>query len=252
MPNQAEICDLVRQFIRIKGWSCTETDEGTTKRFDIQHAQTTGIAKVYSTGTLLIQGPTSELQYTLTKLKDLAENSLASSEIILLNEIKSSFVRVSQRIASIDSIVIQLINESIVCLESSSLAGSSILVGCASERAIWLLINSYTQAISNTDNRQRFKDKIKSQHVSGAYKTFKQSLRSSRNRREVDELVRDWETQIDALFHFYRICRNDIGHPIVPLSLERGPLIANLGRFARYIEVIYELIAYFRSHEVIL
>ena len=129
--------------------------------------------------------------------------------------------------------------------------GCAILIGCASERAICLLIDSYAEAISDPVKRQSFKDKISSKFVSKAYEIFKQSIRSSKNRPELDALFHDWHIQIESLFQFFRICRNEVGHPITPPNIGRAALLANLGQFDKYIGIIYNLIRYFSSNSIV-
>ena len=252
MPSQTQTYDLVRLFITIKGWTFTETNESTAKRLDIQHGQTTGIAKIYSTGTLQVQGPDSQVKNTLLRLKELLELPGALPDDVLINTIKTSITRLSETIPSLDPTVVALINQSIVCLEAGSLAGCTILIGCASERAVWLLIDAYSQAISDKSNRDRFIQNTRSKYVAQAYDIFKQSVRSCKNHPEIASHFHDWQTQVDALFNFFRTCRNEVGHPIVPPSLDKGSLLANLGQFAKYIEIIGKLINYFKTHKITL
>jgi len=252
MPNQDQVCNTLRQFILLKGWICNETDEGTTKRFDVQQGQKTAIAKVHSTGTLQIQGALSEPSLLLMGLRDLIDEAQNPSEIILLMQIDSQIVEVGKQITGFDPIVLQLFREAIICLKVNAVAGAAILLGCASERSIRVLIEVYTNAISEPKNRDRFRREISAKSIFRAYEHLKHSIRSSKNQSAVDNLVRDWVAQIDALFTFYRVCRNDIGHPVCPPDVGRVAVAANLAQFVMYIQVIYRLIAYFSVTEVIL
>src|SRR2546428_7895783 len=145
MPNQDEVCSIVRLFISLKSCSSTEVDEGVIKRFEVCQGSTTAIARVHPTGTLQVQGPSSDLRAVLNKLKEAIEFSQMPAESILIEEIKTSISGLPQRIPNVDSTIIQFVNESILCLESHSLMGCAILIGCASERAICLLIDSYAE-----------------------------------------------------------------------------------------------------------
>lgn len=51
-------------------------------------------------------------------------------------------------------------------------------------------------------------------------------------------------------FSTSRICRNEAGHPHLPPNLDKGVLLANMGQFVKYVEDLYELIAYYGEHDV--
>ncbi len=54
------------------------------------------------------------------------------------------------------------------------------------------------------------------------------------------------------MFQFYRITRNEIGHPQIVPDLDKGVLLANLGAFVTYIERIYGLIHHFQVTGVVI
>lgn len=60
------------------------------------------------------------------------------------------------------------------------------------------------------------------------------------------------KTQVDSIFQFLRICRNEVGHPHIPPNLDKGVLLANMGQFVKYVDTIYRLIDYFERTKVML
>jgi hypothetical protein len=64
--------------------------------------------------------------------------------------------------------------------------------------------------------------------------------------------MQDLDTQINSIFQFCRICRNEVGHHQIPANLDKGVLIANMGQFVKYMEAIYKLIDYFNCNKIIL
>lgn len=129
--------------------------------------------------------------------------------------------------------------------------GCSFLLGAASEKAIWLLIDSYAQAISDETNRAKFKERISNKFISRAYDEFKRSFASCKSKPTDPGLVQDLDTKIDSVFQFCRVCRNEVGHPQISPNLDKGVLLANMAQFIKYAEAIYRLIEYFKNTKVI-
>lgn len=248
---QQKILSQVRSFIERQGWDFTEKDEGDTKRFDVRYGKATCIAKIYSTGTIQIQGPDSKLKETLIKLKEAIEKDEILADDILPFEIESFPDTLQKRIPSIDPIIIRFLSEAILCYRANSLLGCSFLLGAASEKAIWLLIDSYVKSISDEMNKTRLKERVINKFVSRAYEEFKKSFAGCKSKPTDPSLMQDLDTQIESIFQFCRICRNEVGHPQISPNLDKGVLLANMGQFVKYTEAIYRLIDYFKSTAIV-
>lgn len=249
---QEKVIRQVRSFIERQGWDSSEKDEMNAKRIDIRYGKTTCIAKVYSTGTLQIQGPDCRLKETLESLKNAIEKNEVLANELLPFEIEAFPETLQKNVPLIDPLIIRFLGEAIVCMKAGSLLGCSFLLGAASEKAIWLLIDSYAEAISGGTNQARFKERISNKFISRAYDEFKRSFRSSKSKPTDPSLMQDLETKIESVFQFCRICRNEAGHPQISSNLDKGVLLANMGQFIKYTEAIYGLIDYFNNTEVIL
>lgn len=81
-------------------------------------------------------------------------------------------------------------------------------------------------------------------------KQFKRSFNSCKSKPSDPQITQDLEVQIEQIFTFSRICRNEVGHPQMVPNLDRGVLLANFGQFVKYIQRIYALIEYFRATPV--
>jgi len=247
---QEKILSQVRSFIGRQGWEVTEHDEAHAKRFDIKYGKSSCTAKVYSKGTVQIQGADSKLKETLGQLKKAIENDEVLADELLPFEIEAFPETLQKRIPAVDPIIVRFLSESILCLKANSLLGSSFLLGAASEKAIWLLIESYTQAIADDTHRARFKERTSNKFVSRAYDEFAQSFKSCKTKPTDSALMQDLDTQINSIFQFCRICRNEVGHPQISPNLDKGVLLANMGQFIKYSEAIYRLIEYFRNTKI--
>ncbi len=247
---QDKVYNQVLSFLKRQGWDFTEKEEVSTKRFDVHYGKSSCVVKIYSRGTIQVQGAESKLKETLTQLKQAIERNEVLANEILPFEIESFPETLQQTIPGIDPVIVRFLSEAILCLKANSLLGCSFLLGAASEKAIWLLIDAYAQAIADEANRTKFKERVSNKFVSRAYEEFKKSFGSCKSKPTDPALMQDLETQVDSIFQFCRICRNEVGHPQLTPNLDKGVLLANMGQFVKYIQANYRLIEYFKNTEI--
>lgn len=241
----------IKSFIERNDWPFSEKMEGTTNRIDVTHGKYKCFVKVYSTGTIQIQGSESKLKAALSEAKDAIENEEAIGEMLPF-EIEKFPETLQERIPSIDPVIVRFISEAIISVKAGSNLGCAFLLGGASEKAIYLLIDIYTDAIKDEKNKEKFKSRISGKFVSKVFNSFKNSYKSSKNKPEGMGWTNDLEVKIEQIFQFCRICRNEAGHPHLPPNLDKGVLLANMGQFVKYIEDIYKMMEYYKNNDVVL
>ena len=239
----------IKSFIERNEWPCSEKMEGTINRIDVKHGKHKCAVKVYSTGTIQIQGGASKLKEALEKAKEAIENEEAIGEMLPF-EIEKFPETLQERIPNIDPIIVRFIKESIISVKAGSNLGCAFLLGGASEKAIYLLIDAYTNAIKNEEPRNKFKSRVSGKFISKVFDSFKNSYKSSKNKPHGMGWSNDLEIKIEQIFQFCRICRNEAGHPHLPPNLDKGVLLANMGQFVKYIEDLYSMIEYYNNNEV--
>ena len=154
-----------------------------------------------------------------------------------------------ERIPDIDDLVFKYLQEALSTYRGDCLMATAVMLGCASERAVLLLgeayIASQTQGVS-----QKFTDSFRSEKVK-----FGEKLRALRNQLEpiTNEFPRRVQQQFSATLEsmagLIRHTRNEAGHPS-GVELSRDQMRMNLHTAAYYVEIVYELISYFRSSVV--
>jgi len=250
MPEIQEVnYTQIKSFIERNEWPFSEKMEGANNRIDVQHGKNKCVVKVYSTGTVQIQGVDSKLKEALAKAKDAIENEEAIGEILPF-EIEKFPETLQERIPNIDPIIVRFIKEAIITVKAGSNLGCAFLLGGASEKAIYLLIEAYKNAIENDENREKFKKRISGKFISKVFELFKNSYKGSKNKPHNMGWTNDIETKIEQIFQFCRICRNESGHPHLPPNLDKGVLLANMGQFVKYIEDLYEMIEFYNNNKV--
>jgi len=240
---------LVKSYIERQSWTVEETNEGATKRLDCRHGKYECNVKVYTNGSIQVQGKDSKLKECLLKAKDAIENEEPLGELLPF-EIERFPELLAERIPEIDPVIVRFVREAIVCLKANSLLGCAFLLGGASEKAILLLIEKYTHAIDDPEQRGKFISRVSGKFIAKSFDEFKRSYKSSKNKPEGFGWSNDLETKIEGIFHFCRICRNETGHPHLPPNLDKGVLLANMGQFVKYAEDLYALIRYYDTNRV--
>lgn len=252
MGYTEDVIERKLSHIKEQGWECAENEEGQTKRLDIRYGKATCCLKVYPNGTIQVQGAPSQLRDAIDQIKTSIENDGILAKDILPFEIDTFPEKLQKNIPAIDPIIIRFLSEAIQCLKANSLLGCAFLLGAASEKAIWLLIEAFAGAIDDETNKKKFKDSLSSKPISKAYDDFVKRFKSCKSKPTDPALTHDLETQVESIFQFFRICRNEVGHPHIPPNLDKGVLLANMGQFMKYMEAIYRLMVYFSNTEITL
>ena len=240
----------MKAYIERQKWDFQEKEEnaGQVKRLDVNHGKFRCVVKAYKTGTIQVQGQNSKLKESLTKAKEAIENEEEIQELLPF-EIEKFPETLKTNIPDIDPIIVRFIEEAIFSLKSNSLLGCAFLLGAASEKAILNLIETFGNSIESEKNRDKFKSKTNAKFISRAYKEIKKSLSTCKTKPTDFDIQQDLDIKIDAIFHFCRICRNEVGHPQIVPNLDKGVILANMGQFVKYVETIYKLIDFYKENK---
>lgn len=239
-------------YIKRQAFSHTEKIEtitaGTVKRIDVSHGKFSCVVKVYGTGTIQVQGQKSKLFDSLTEAKTAIENEEEIHELLPF-EIEKFTETLKTNIPHIDPIIVRFIDEAIGCFKGNSLLGCAFLLGAASEKAIWTLIETFGLSIDDKINREKYFSRVGKGSISRAFDEFKKSFGGCKTKPQNFDLTQDLQIKIEAVFQFCRICRNEVGHPQIVPNLDKGVILANLGQFTKYIETIYGLIDFYATNK---
>lgn len=239
----------MKSYIERNKFPFTEKTEQGCSRMDVQHGKASCAVKVYTTGTIQLQGGESKLKEALSEAKKAVENEESIGEILPF-EIERFPDVLKEHIKNIDPVIVRFIEEAIITIKAGSNLGCAFLLGGASERVILLLVDTYVKAIPDEKMQAGFISRTSNKFISKVFDEFKASWKSSLNKPKGYGWTNDIEVKIEQLFHFCRICRNEAGHPHLPPNLDKGVLLANMGQFVKYIEDIYELIGYYTANKV--
>jgi hypothetical protein len=151
-------------------------------------------------------------------------------------------------IPNLDPIIEMYVTESLQAYLKGLMFSSAVALGVASEQALLLLLDTFTNAITNPATKSSFgklQDTIGIKHKFDQLKNKLMGIRGTLPR----ELSEDLESQFDGIFNLIRVTRNDAGHP-TGRKIERDVAFVNLRLFIIYCKKTYELIDYFGTHPI--
>lgn len=247
MKADPKAYDAVKQFVTDSELEIvTEKMEQHCNRLDVKSGIFRCNINVYNSGKIVIGGSDSPLKTALQQMKQQVEAGNFSPSKMLPFEIERFPDLIMEAIPDCDPVIIEFIAEAVKALRHDLLLSASFLVGAASEKAICLLIEAYTNAINNEKHQASFKQRTgKNRMISKKYEEFLNSYKSCKTQPSDTKLVTDSYTILSSLFTFYRLTRNEVGHPEIVPNLDKGIIIANLAQFIKYLETVYGLIRFF-------
>jgi hypothetical protein len=157
---------------------------------------------------------------------------------------------VRRQVTELDSVVEHYLSESLRSFQANLYSASMVMLGCASERAILLLMSAYVEAIDDATNRDKLKARIAGRDISAAYARFRESFNSTRSQFADAIHTREFDAHVDGVFSFIRLLRNSVAHPEAVPEITSALIYANLQQFVYYIAVVSGLIDYFRSTRI--
>jgi hypothetical protein len=154
-----------------------------------------------------------------------------------------------KNINSLDSLIEEYIAESLQAFLSRCYKASTVMLGCASEKAILLLMESFHHSMTNTSQQEVFKRKVLNQRfIKQKFDHFYKELKQIESR--LPSFIRDdLDIWITAIFNLVRNYRNEAGHP-KSITIDRGTAFANLQLFIPHSQKIYSLIKWLEENKI--
>jgi hypothetical protein len=119
-------------------------------------------------------------------------------------------------------------------------------LGCASEKALLLLIEAYGNSLQ-AGEQDKFRKATADAIISVQFRELRKAIENDLRSRLPRELREGLDVQLNAIFDFIRQQRNDAGHPTGKL-VEREVAYANLAVFPTYLRKVYALIDWMKAN----
>jgi hypothetical protein len=154
--------------------------------------------------------------------------------------------RLTSETPDLDPVIITYLNESLHTFRINCLLSSTIALGCASEKALLLLIDFYADSLPNK-MQDKFRKDTEGRMIKRQWDEFRKMLDSELRTRLPRDLADGLDVELNAIFDFIRNQRNDAGHP-TGKTIERERAYANLVVFPVYLRKVYALIEWLKAN----
>lgn len=154
-------------------------------------------------------------------------------------------------IPNIDDVIIAYVDESLKAFRIHCLLSSVITLGCASEKAILLLIEACHDALADSIEQSKFSKSTETLSIKKKHDELQKVIKDKIKTvpalpREVKE---DIDIYINGLFSVIRRYRNEAGHPSGKF-IKKEELFGLLVLFPSYLEKVYALIAWLKTNPI--
>lgn len=157
--------------------------------------------------------------------------------------------RLQKEVPKIDNVIFTYLEESLRTYNIGALLSSTITLGCASEKALLILIEAFGNAIQNAKRKQKFEADTRGRLIKRQFDVFVQNLNGIKGNLPGD-IIDGVDTMLLGIFEMIRNYRNDAGHPSGK-SISREQVYANLQVFIAYCKKVYQLKDFFERNGVI-
>jgi hypothetical protein len=147
--------------------------------------------------------------------------------------------RLVAEVPNLDQVIVTYLNESLHTFRIGCLLSSTIALGCASEKALLLLIAAYGDSLGT--GKRKFKEKTEGRMIKRQFEDLRKAIDGELRARLPNDLEDGLDVELNAIFDFIRNQRNDAGHP-TGKPIERERAYANLVVFPTYAKKVYALI----------
>ena len=155
--------------------------------------------------------------------------------------------RFQKAIPEIDPVILTYLLESLQTYRINAVLSSTIALGCASEKALLLLIDAYKNAIIDMEKRETFRKKVDGKYAKIQFDEIRHRIKSLSLPHDISDGL---DTALFGIFDMIRKNRNSAGHPSGE-AIPRDQIFASLQVFITYCKTVYQLINYLNENPII-
>ncbi len=175
----------------------------------------------------------TSIEETANLKEELRKNHfIADSADKILSNLKN-------KIKNLDQVVGEYYAESIATFQQDLPLSCAFTLGASSERAIYLLAEAIKDYINNPSEIKAFEKVEWSIKRLNEY-ILKRLNGISKNFKDKKELFQDIDSKLSTFFQYYRLTRNEVGHPKeLPPSIDMETLKLYLKKYEEYLESVF-------------
>ena len=158
----------------------TDTEEQYCSKLSVKGAGKTGHCSIFNSGKIVIGGSDSPIKTLLEQFKAAYEAGDGLPGGVLPFEIDKLPDTLKEKIPECDPVVVRFIEEAVQAIKANCLLSAAFMLGAASEKAIYQLIETYGNSIADEANRLRFQERCsKNKIITFKWDEFKRATRDA-------------------------------------------------------------------------
>lgn len=187
-------------------------------------------------------------RFTVT---DHGRQVLSDSTEYLPYDPEGYLTRLANDCPRLDAVIRRYAAEALECLKRNCPLAGAVAIGCASERALLLLIDQFGVAVPTPDKPAYEADTKVFWQISKKYNGLRKWIDADNALpRGPGGLREGVGTHLVGMFSIIKETRNDAGHPSVDTNIDRDRLRDDMVMFSRYVEFVYKLLAHYAANAV--
>ena len=148
--------------------------------------------------------------------------------------------RLRSRVPELDRVTLLYLSETLSCYRRDCQLAAAVMLGCAAEKLILLLVDAFANTIADPSERQAYERDTRSWMISRKFDGLWKRLEPASESYPY-ELRENLHGKLHQVFELIRSVRNDAGHP-TGHRIDRETNQANLVLFPTYCDRICRLI----------
>jgi hypothetical protein len=187
------------------------------------------------------------MTWPLYRVTEYGKRVLASGDYVP-HDSSGYLQRISSEIPGLDDVIIRYLEEALGCFRSDFLLAASVMIGCAAEKAVLILVDAFGKSLQTSGQKQQYEKDTKSWMISKKYEALWNRLEPLAPKLP-KYLSEDLHVILDRIFELIRTTRNEAGHP-TGRGVGRDTVYANLMLFPTHCRRVYGLIDYFDKNPI--
>jgi hypothetical protein len=187
--------------------------------------------------------------YPFFRLTEYGRGAVADGNIAQPYDPDGFMKEFTHAVPEADPVVLDYLSEAVRAFNSGCHRSAAVMLGCASEKAILSLHDTFRKAIEADEARKKFEKDSNGISIHSKYQTLKgrldQMVVNKALPREHRETV---GSELPAGFELIRRCRNEAGHPEAGGKADQNTVFMNLRTFIEYARRVSELEKYFAAN----
>ncbi len=183
-------------------------------------------------------------------MTDIGNRWLESSSDCIPEDRQGYLSTLNTLVPTLDSVLYQYVGEALSTYEQNSLFASAVMIGAASERAIYLLMKSLHRAVNDPKEKEAIWKIIEEERsLPKMFRRLQDNINRAKKLKLIPYSVHEGaDRHLFSLQDAIRVQRNEAVHPEAGGQVKREAVHLSLSAFPNACKKIYDLMNWFNNN----